>query len=205
MIAVITGDIIGSAKADTASWLKALKDQLNRFGTTPKDWEIYRGDEFQLEIEQPEEALLKAFQIKSCIKAFKSLDARMAIGIGEKSYQGGSVSQSTGTAFISSGRQFDSLKKQKVTMAINSPENEFDQEINLMLKLAMTTMDKWSVVSAKLAELVFEDPDLLQEEIAKRLKIKQAAVSQRSRRANLDLMLELEGYYRYKLKKTIKT
>ena len=90
-------------------------------------------------------------------------------------------------------------------MAISSPEEEFDREINLMLKLAMTTMDKWSVVSAKLAELVFEDPDLIQEEIAKSLHIKQAAVSQRYRRANLDLILELEGYYRYKLKKTIKT
>lgn len=205
MIAVITGDIIGSGKTDTANWLKALKDRLDRFGTSPKDWEIYRGDEFQLEIEQPEEALTKAFQIKSCIKTFKSLDARMAIGLGEKSYEGDSVSQSNGTAFINSGRQFDVLKKQKVTMAVTSPQPAFDKEINLMLKLAMTTMDKWSVVSAKLAELVFEDPDLLQEEIAKRLRIKQAAVSQRSRRAKLELMLELEGYYRYRLKQILKT
>lgn len=205
MIAVITGDIIGSGKADPASWLKALKNRLNRYGTVPKDWEIYRGDEFQLEIKQPEEALEKAFQIKACIKTFKSLDARIAIGIGEKSYQGDSVSESNGTAFINSGRQLDALKKQKVTMAVSSPEKAFDQEINLMLKLAMTTMDNWSVVSAKLAELVLDDPDLLQEEIAEILQIKQAAVSQRSRRANLDLMLELEQYYRYKLKKIIKT
>jgi len=204
MIAVITGDIIGSRQVDTASWLKALKAQLNKFGTTPKEWEIYRGDEFQLEIPQPEEALLKALKLKACLKGFKNLDVRMAIGIGEKDFEGNKVSQSNGTAFNNSGGQFDKLKKQKVNLAISSPYKEFDEEINLMLKLALVTMDSWSVVSAQLAEMVFADPDLLQEKLAQKLQIKQAAVSQRSNRAKLDLMMELENYFHRKVKKIVK-
>ncbi|MEX2591162.1 MAG: SatD family protein [Anditalea sp.] len=200
MIAVITGDIIGSRKADTASWLKALKSQLNSFGTSPKEWEIYRGDEFQLEIAQPGEALLKAFQLKACMKTFKNLDIRMGIGIGEKNFDGTKVSQSNGSAFNNSGSQFDLLKKQKVNLAICSPQKEFDKEINLMLKLALVTMDNWSVVSAQLALMVLGDPNLLQEEIAQKLGIKQSAVSQRSNRAKLDLMMELENYYQNKMK-----
>lgn len=204
MIAVITGDVIGSRKVDTAKWLPALKTQLNSFGTSPQEWEIYRGDEFQLEIARPEEALWKAFQLKASIKTFKNLDVRMSIGIGNKEFKGSKVSQSNGTAFNNSGTQFDLLKKQKINLAICSPQKEFDQEINLMLKLALVTMDDWSVGSAQLAKLVFAHPDLLQEEIAQKFGIKQAAVSQRANRAKLNLIRELENYFKNKFKKILK-
>lgn len=202
MIAVITGDIISSRKTPAGSWMKALKSQLNHFGKSPKKWEIYRGDEFQMEVDQPEKALIRAFQLKACIKSFKDLDVRMAIGLGEKDFEGTKVSESNGTAFNNSGTQFDLLKKLKVNLAICSPDQDLDQEINLMLKLALVTMDHWSVVSAQLAQLTFAHPDLLQEEIAEKLGIKQAAVSQRSSRARMDLIMELEGYFQKRVKKT---
>ena len=201
MIAVITGDIIGSRKADATDWVKVLKTKLQKFGAAPREWEIYRGDEFQLELQQSEKALLCAMEIKACIKTFNNLDVRMAIGLGEKNYQGDRVSESNGPAFSNSGNQFDLLKKQKVTLAICSPQKDFDAEINLMIKLALVTMDSWSTVSAELAEIVFANPELLQEEIAQQLGIKQSAVSQRAKRAELDLMMELEQYYRHKVAK----
>ncbi len=201
MIAVITGDIIGSRKAETPEWVKALKTKLQKFGSSPGEWEIYRGDAFQLELTHPERALLCALELKACMKTFNNLDVRMAIGIGDKKYQGNRVSESNGSAFSNSGDQFDQLKKQKVTLAICSPQKEFDTEINLMLKLALVTMDKWSTVSAELAEIVFANPDLLQEEIAQQLRIKQSAVSQRTRRAQLDLMMELVHHYHHKVAK----
>jgi hypothetical protein len=199
MIAVITGDIIGSRKAATPEWVEALKTKLNKSGSSPKEWEIYRGDEFQLELE-PEQALISALEIKACIKTFKNLDVRMAIGIGDKNFQGDKVSESNGSAFSNSGNQFDLLKKQKVTLAISSPQKEFDTEINLLLKLALVTMDNWSTVSAELAEILFDNPNLLQEEIAQRLQIKQSAVSQRSHRAKLDLIMEVVQHYQNKVK-----
>lgn len=201
MIAVITGDIIGSRKAATPEWVKVLKTKLNKFGSSPKEWEIYRGDEFQLELAKPEQALISALEIKACIKTFKNLDVRMAIGLGDKNFQGDKVSESNGSAFSNSGSQFDLLKNQKVTLAVSSPEKEFDTEINLMLKLALVTMDNWSTVSAEIAEILFDNPDLLQEEIAQRLQIKQSAVSQRTHRAKLDLMMEVVEHYQNKVKK----
>lgn len=202
MIAVITGDIIGSKKATDSSWISALKAKLDRFGTSPREWDIYRGDEFQLEVLHPNEALIQALQLKACIKTFKNLDVRMAIGIGEKNFQGDKVSQSNGSAFNNSGTQFNLLKTQKVTLAIRSPSEAFDMEMNLMLKLALVTMDNWSAVSAELAEIVFANPKLLQEEIGKQLQIKQGAVSQRAHRAKTDLMLELDKYYQNRVNKT---
>lgn len=44
---------------------------LNTFGKNPIEWEIYRGDEFQLEVKNPEEALIMALQIKSYFKSIK--------------------------------------------------------------------------------------------------------------------------------------
>lgn len=198
-IAVITGDVIGSRKAVSPEWLLALKAKLGQFGSAPKEWEIYRGDEFQLEVAHPAQALIKALQLKACIKKFQNLDVRMAIGIGEKAYEAEKVSESNGSAFSHSGTQFDQLKKQKVTLAIASNHQEFDTEINLMLKLALVTMDNWTQVSAEIAEIVFDNPDLLQDQIAKKLKIKQSAVSQRSRRAQLDLILEMVQHYQKRI------
>src|SRR5690554_3297959 len=196
MIAVITGDLIGSRKTNTSTWIKTLKAKLKNFGASPHEWEIYRGDEFQLEVARPEDALLIALQLKASIKTIKSLDVRMAIGIGDKNFQGEKVSQSNGSAFNHSGTRFNLLKTQKVTLAIQSPSDEFDKKINLMLRLALVTMDNWSVVSAELAEIIFANPDLLQEEIGKQLQIKQGAVSQRINRGKIDLMIELDRHYR---------
>ena len=58
MIAILTGDIVNSREnINQASWLAPLKKLLNSFGKGPEQWEIYRGDSFQLEIkDQPKHA-----------------------------------------------------------------------------------------------------------------------------------------------------
>ena len=94
MIAVITGDIIASRKLiDQNKWLSPLKNILSTWGNSPKDWKLERGDFFQIEINNIDEALKKALQIKALIKNVKpiienkkmsTIDVRLAIGIGEK-------------------------------------------------------------------------------------------------------------------------
>lgn len=74
MICILTGDIKGSRKAKSENWLADLKELFQKFGKNPADWEIYRGDEFQIEIRNCEEALLIAFQIKAFLRTI-SLDA----------------------------------------------------------------------------------------------------------------------------------
>ena len=71
MIGIITGDIVNSRKLSSKIWIDGLKKLLNTFGKNPVEWEIYRGDEFQLEIKNPEEALIMALQIKSYFKISK--------------------------------------------------------------------------------------------------------------------------------------
>ena len=57
-------------------------------------------------------------------------------------------------------------------------------------------MDDWSVVSAEIVTLALDYPQFSQKEIAQRLGIKQSAVSQRLKRARLDLVLDVLSYYK---------
>ena len=200
MIAIITGDIIASRKVvNQDKWLLPLKSLFNSWGKRPVDWELERGDFFQVEVKNPEDALKKALQIKALIKKVEPLDVRMAIGIGEKTYTGESISESNGEAFIYSGEKFDLLDKEDITLGIKTPWYDFDEEMNLYLKLAGTFMNKWTISSAELMEIILNDSNATQEEIGKRLGIKQNSVSGRWNRANVNEILEVEEMYRRKI------
>src|SRR5690606_30888747 len=133
MIAVITGDIVNSKKQQPQNWLKPLKEIFKQYGKEPKNWEIYRGDSFQLEIAQAEESLRACLKIKSSIKQEKNLDVRMGIGLGNKNYTAKKINESNGEAFVNSGEAFEGLKKS--TLAIKSPWEDIDRQLNLYFEL----------------------------------------------------------------------
>lgn len=199
MVSIITGDIVNSRKLSSELWIDGFKALLNKFGKTPIDWEIYRGDEFQLEIKQAEQSLFVALQLKAYFKKLK-LDVRMSIGIGDKTYSGQKISESNGTAFLRSGEVFQSLKKQKVNLAVNSGNIDLDKDLNLKLRLASTFMDSWLPQSAELVLSAMQNPNLSQEGLGQMLGINQAAVSRRRKRAQYELVLETENDFRQKIK-----
>ena len=213
MIAVIKGDIIHSRKVqDPELWLVPLKALLNQWGKTPQDWEIIWGDSFQLILKQPMEAVEKAIWIKSLIKSLRidnknrskgMLDVRMAIGIGEERYAALRVSESDGKAFIFAGEKFENLKKEKNTLAIKTISDEFDDEMNLYLKLTNNIMNNWSISSAELAKITLQFPKITQHEIGNILKIKQNSVSSRYKRAQIEEILLVGNMYRKKITKLL--
>lgn len=199
MTSIITGDIIGSRQLKPKDWIDGLKKLFSQFGKNPSEWEIYRGDEFQIEIKNPEDALLSSLLIKAYLRTLK-LDARMSIGFGDKTHKAKKISESNGTAFIYSGELFETLKKQKTTLALKSGNTEFDTKLNLMLRLSLTFMDNWLVPAAEFIVIAIQNPALSQEEIGLKLGINQAAVSRRQKRAQFDLMMDLDRYFRSQIK-----
>ena len=199
MISVITGDIINSRKSSPDLWLKLLKIELNASGKTPDFWEIYGGDTFQLRVDDPLKALTAAIRLKAVIKLQKTLDVRLAIGIGDITYKSKKITECNGPAFIYSGEKFKTLKKEKQKLAVKSEWPDFDTTINLCLKLGMIAMDKWSVNSAEMVALALSYPQDSQADLGKMLKIKQNAVSTRFSRAHYDELMELNELYKNKL------
>ncbi len=196
---VITGDVINSKRMSANLWLAHLKKVLHVWGREPTAWQIYRGDSFQLEIPSVLDSLEAAVLIKAGMKTVKGLDVRLALGIGEKAYTGTRVTESNGEAFINSGMVFDRLKKRKVNMAVKSPWEEFDEEVNVMLRLALTFMDRWLVNHAQVIELSLRYRELSQKQLGSKLNIAQNTVSDRMARAHREELLEMLGLFRKKL------
>jgi hypothetical protein len=195
---VITGDIVQSRKSES-DWLPVLKKTLSMEGKSPRVWEIFRGDSFQVEIKDPARAFFAAVRIKSAIKTMANLDVRMAIGIGGKNADREKLAESDGEAFINSGEKFETLKKVKQTLAIKTPWPAFDRDMNICFKLACIPMDDWTPNSAELVHLLTQHEGLTQTELARKLDVSQPAVSERQNRAHYDEIMELDGLYREKI------
>ncbi len=199
MLVVITGDIIHSQSTNAKEWMGLLKEQLNKSGSNPETWEIFRGDSFQMEVANAAEALEKAIMIKATIKCIKNIDVRMALGIGDKNFDSQKITEANGSAFIYSGEQFEKLIREKQNLAIASGSEILDRDINFALRLALIFMDNWSVSSAEMVKLALERPELSQEELGTVLGIKQNSVSNRLKRAHFDEVIDLIRFYQLKL------
>lgn len=204
MTSIITGDIINSRKLDDSGlWMKPLKTLLHTLGKSPKTWEISRGDSFQLEVPQPENALLTAILIKATIRSVKGQDVRLAIGIGQRKHTAASISESNGQVFIFSGEKLDEIKKEKQTLAIKTPWDQFDRELNLCLRLGLIAMNSWSTKAAEIMKISLEHPRMENLTISKRLGISQSSASERRKRAHYAEIMDLDLLYREKLKALI--
>ncbi len=190
MTAILTADIINSRTQQ--NWLPVLKAVLNRLGDEPKDWEIYRGDSFQLEV-KPTEALYSALLIKSAVKSLDGIDVRIAIGLGDKTHDGAKITEANGSAFVNSGTCFDRLKKQ--TLALQSDNTDFDTQFNLILELACLTMDNWTPVSAQVFHQKLLHPQLNQTELSEMLGKSQSTISATLHRAGYDELTKMLQYY----------
>jgi len=199
MKAIITGDIINSRKVDPTIWMSELKNALNKHGKEPKDWEIYRGDSFQIKT-TPEFALDLALIIKASIKKYKKLDVRMAIGIGEIKYNSKKISESNGSAFVNSGECFEKLKKN--TLAIKTPWVDFDHTINTMLSLVALSADNWKAITAEIIKTVLEDQSKNQQQLAAELNKKsQSTISAGLKRSGFEEIKKVIDFYKSEIAK----
>ncbi|WP_312992083.1 SatD family protein [Chryseobacterium flavum] len=198
MIAVITGDIINSQHADTEVWITKLKNLLENWGSTPQTWEIYRGDEFQFKC-NIDDVFWYFLAIKSIIKSQENLDVRMAIGIGEESFSSKKITESNGTAYVHSGRLLNDLKSDGHTVAIKTSNESVDRDLNILLKWASKDFDNWTMATAEIIHEMIMNQDITQEDLAKKFTISQSSVSQRLKRANYELIVETNQYFRKKI------
>ncbi len=188
-VAIITGDIINSRQVHTEIWQNKLTSVLSYYGTSPNDWEIFRGDSFQLKC-NVEHAIRAVIHIKSYMRQISSLDVRMGIGIGEIQEPQKSISNSTGTAFVRSGNSFDQLKKK--TLAIQTGKESLDTIVQTYLDLASTIMSDWKKVTSAVMQISIENPTLKQHEIAHKYGYVQSSISRAQKRGGYDELMKME-------------
>jgi hypothetical protein len=104
------------------------------FLENPTEWEIYRGDEFQLEIKN-QKTLAGALRIKAYFKTLK-LDARIVLVLETKHMQ--QIKFLKVTELLLRSGEVLNFKETKINLAINSSDEAFNAEINMMLRLSLT-------------------------------------------------------------------
>ncbi len=200
MIAVITGDIINSRKVNSEIWLPKLKEYFSKIILDSEKWEIYRGDNFQIEVEI-ENALEIAMCIKALIKSNNQIDVRMSIGIGEKNFKGKKITESYGTAYINSGESFERIKNN--TLILRSPFREFDDYFNPILRLLSFISNNWKPVTSETIFYSLKHRNLLQKEIAERLSKDKTTVNKALKRGGYDEIIEIIDLYTKKIKQCL--
>ncbi len=112
MIAVLTGDIVGSQKlkpnelADLGQYLKEASD-LTDLSTC---FEVFGGDRWQTTCHPPHSAVSLATTIRAYLLGKKGIDTRISIGIGDyKTITPEKISLSQGEAFVLSGRSLEDM------------------------------------------------------------------------------------------------
>ncbi|MDQ0476381.1 MULTISPECIES: SatD family protein [Chryseobacterium] len=198
MIAIITGDIINSQKSDSELWLPKLKELLESWSAAPENWEIYRGDEFQLKC-SVDEVFRKALLLKSLIRTFENLDVRLAIGIGNEVFRSEKITESNGSAYVNSGRLLTEIKSQGKTLSIQTENDKVNRDLNILFKWASLDFDSWTAATAEIIHQLLRNSELTQEELARELNITQSSVSQRVKRANFELLQETDQFFRKKI------
>lgn len=196
MVAVITGDIINSRTVNPDIWLPALKGYFAEISSSEAQWEIYRGDSFQLEV-SIEKALEIALTIKALIKSNNKIDVRISIGIGEKEFNGEKITESNGTAFIYSGESFQKIKNN--TLILKSPFNEFDDYFNPILRLIAFIGNNWKPVTAQTIYHSLKNRNLLQKEVAEKLSKDKTTVNKALKRGGYDELCDILDLYSKKI------
>jgi len=191
MKAVLTGDVINSRKVETSKWLSVLKEALGEYGKPPTQWEIYRGDGFQLKIE-PSRAIRTALYLKACIKQLSKLDVRIAIGIGEEEYAAEKISESNGSAYARSGEAFETIKKRKMVLSTGSNSDEL---WNAMLDMAMLTANDWSAAVAEAVKVALENPEKNQQQLAELVGKSQSTMSEALTRGGFEELMEMNRIF----------
>ncbi len=201
MKAVVTADIINYTRL-TPDNAGTVIDVINKLFNNPNllssvrtnlkaNLSIKRGDNVQVEISNPINALRVALLLKTAVNAVNlspekkrnkpMVDIRIAIGIGVVDMQRSDVNISSGEAYEHSGRTLDTMKKSKRKLQIRTNNKQWNNEINTEFMLLEEIMRGWKITSAEvvfLSLLGFKE-----KEIEAELGISQSAVNQRKSNA----------------------
>ena len=181
--AVITGDIINFTKLDNEKrqeLITATDKLLKLWVGKPTDAEIFRGDSYQLVMDNIGDAIKKSVQLICWFKKYSEtnikLSSRISVGIGKIAYRGKSVLDSDGEAFHQSGRYFDKMNAGEV-LVIKTTNQEINQQVAIILSFINLFINQWNAKQAEVIYLACEG--YTQTRTAEALNIQQGAVNNR--------------------------
>ncbi|MDQ8187356.1 hypothetical protein [Pelagicoccus sp. SDUM812002] len=116
MIAVLTGDIVGSQELSESKreQLQAFLEETAASTDLSANIEVFAGDSWQCVCHAPESAIHLAVAIRSHLFGKRGIDTRVSIGIGTyENLRPEKISLSQGEAFVLSGRGLEEMPQEQ--------------------------------------------------------------------------------------------
>lgn len=156
---VITGDIIESS-AIQIEYRDYLLESIRKIVDEqhviePLKIEFFRGDSFQMIINNPENAMQIAILLRAGLKGNtpkgceKPWDARLSLGVGSISYHAENIVLSDGEAFQYSGRELDEMGKRR--LIVKTRWSDVNEELQVSTAFADDIVSSWSVSQSQAA------------------------------------------------------
>ncbi len=208
---VITGDLVNSTNI-AAEWRQTVVNALHQcvaesLPLTLIKLEMYRGDSFQVVVDKPQYALAVAIALRAKLKAEtpdkqEMWDARLAVGVGEISFEGDNIVTSDGEAFRQSGRSFDHIGKKR--LVISTPWPDFNNEIDLVTRFADDVITSWTAKQARVVYHSMLFPNKLQKDLAEELGMTRQNFNYHWGSSRGQLILDYVDYFKSLISKHIK-
>ena len=192
---VITGDIIDSSAIQIEyrdfllKSIQKIAEELNVI--EPLKIEFFRGDSFQMVINNPENAMQIAILLRAGLKSHtpkgceKPWDARLSLGVGTISYHSDNVVLSDGEAFQYSGRELDEMGKHR--LVVKTRWSDVNDELLVSTAFADDVISSWSVSQSQAAYQVLLY-NTAQKEIANKLRKSAQNISKLLGKAKVNLV-----------------
>lgn len=199
LYAVLTGDLIKSRqlKNSGVSYIEHLNKSLEYVGKTYQyPPTIYRGDSFQGVTADPKRALKDAIILRLMLISSSNvdekvprIDARVSIGVGEidnlpnRTYNLGEMN---GEAFEYSGLQLEYIRNIKQNLAVKTPWEETNEELNIYCKMIDRLIRRWT--KKKCEAVMYRLEGYTLHDIGEKLNIDGSAVHYRLEQTDYDIV-----------------
>lgn len=189
--AVMTGDLIGSTRASQDK-VKASLDLIASLYGADCGFSRFRGDGWQIILDQPGKGLWAMIRICACLRASGGLESRVSLGLGPVDHVDlADLSSASGAAFVHSGRTLSGLSK---TARLGIAGDGVDVLHARLVALLDDRMAQWSPEQATAAAIAMETlPLRTQAEIAATLGISRQAVAARLASAGFGQIVAATG------------
>lgn len=208
MIAVITADLIDSTKYKKKQLEFILEELQGEFAKLTEEFpgavrfDMFRGDSFQVVLQEPSLALRIALRLKATVtkaqidpmisKAVIPIgDVRLAIGVGEGEFPQQEVHTANGMAYQYSGRLLDGMKSLGRKTQFQCADANINAELDTTFAFLDNVTDRWSVASSEVVYYLLKG--YKEQEIADQLDRSQAAINLRKKAASWQ---EIQGLLR---------
>lgn len=194
---VLTGDISQSqsfSDDDFISILATLKALLSKYADQYSgDFDVYRGDAFQLVVKQPEHIMLIAIGLRLALKALNpSVDVRISAAVGDAQFRAKEVKTGTGEAFVLSGRGLDDIKPYH--LAFHTSHQALENSTQLITRFADAHLTGLTPTQSQTLLAYIEASDKSHENVADILNKNRSNVSRILNASNYKLVAEYLSY-----------